>query len=234
MQATACFLVLLILALFARRVDYGNVPTRAPMTAAVVSPPPLESDLEERRRRIVDALNHQLETGDIDARLRAIQSLAYHKARESSGLVIDCFTDPNESIQEAAVAAMGQMADSKAVIPLVRTIDSTRNGRVQESALAALALIKADALPAIKRELQFSVGLNLDCAIRTSIKLGWNELIPTLLASLHSSKSKEIAEMFLNCGNENLHNGAVEWGRMNGYTPQSVTNYSGTVKWGSR
>jgi hypothetical protein len=54
-----------------------------------------------------------------------------------------------------------------------------------------------------------------------------------LIQALNASGTQEMAEDFLNCGNQQLQSEAEKWAEANGYTITAGSNRSGPI-WGSR
>jgi hypothetical protein len=65
------------------------------------------------------------------------------------------------------------------------------------------------------------------------IKLGDKSVESDLIAALNDFGNKEIAETYLNSGNDRLKDAAITWGESNGlYLKTIIGGYSDTPKWG--
>jgi hypothetical protein len=66
------------------------------------------------------------------------------------------------------------------------------------------------------------------------IKLGDKSAEPDLIKSLFEFGDIEMAEIYLNSGNEQLKNAAITWGENNGYQIETIIGGSpGNPQWGS-
>jgi len=54
-------------------------------------------------------------------------------------------------------------------------------------------------------------------ALYSFIALGKKEIIPVLINKLNQEGTAEMAETYLNCGHEKLHDAAVNWTHQHGY-----------------
>ncbi|MCU4137432.1 MAG: hypothetical protein MW689_001003 [Thermodesulfobacteria bacterium] len=69
-------------------------------------------------------------------------------------------------------------------------------------------------------------------ALYSFIALGKEEIIPVLIEKLNQKGTADMAEAYLNCGHEKLHDAAVDWAYRHGYSIWPVGG-SAPVSWGS-
>ena len=74
-----------------------------------------------------------------------------------------------------------------------------------------------------------------ESAVYSLVSLGNQEVTPELIRFLNESSNQTTAEMFLNCGNPELHQAAADWAKRNGYQTLQ-TNLGGVTAhtaWGN-
>lgn len=109
-----------------------------------------------------------------------------------------------------AADVLGNIGDTRAIAPLILALN--RDGMLINSAADALKKMSDDAyeplLEALKKESGAFYGL---------IRMGRPGTEPVLIKALNAYGDKEMAEYYLNCGNDLLEKAASDWAHRNGY-----------------
>jgi HEAT repeat protein len=181
---------------------------------------------------------------DSDPQIRS--SGAYGLAKigpQGVDYLAQCLKDPNSDIRSCAVEALGKSGDSRAIQPLlarladgdsamfdhvVRALNGLRfePSTTKEKVIFYLAQEKVDMLARIGSSaveplidgLKHRAATCSSCAAMTLIRIGDTRAIEPLVAYLANSGSKEMAEVYLTCGQADLAGAAEDWGRRHGYT----------------
>lgn len=191
--------------------------------------------------------------GDKDVGRDAAESLqkigAPSVAYFATGLASD---DPD--VRSRAAAALGQVGDESAVKPLHKNLVDWHSNRDVGEALHYLGWRpvsdedKVHFLVARRKRWELRDDWNLtkrvllndvssgdyrtvENALYAFIGIGFQEIIPELVANLSRKGNKVMAEAFLNCGEKELGNAARQWAAIRGYV---IIKGSGAhpVSWG--
>ncbi|MBN1506007.1 MAG: HEAT repeat domain-containing protein [Sedimentisphaerales bacterium] len=168
--------------------------------------------------------------------------------------LLACLYDPDAKIRGKAISAFARLGDKKAVAALRYALPDRELNPPLVSALSKLGWEPQSAEEEVyfwiarkdKRRIeQFwsqttkvllenvrsGIGRKVENGVYTFIALGRPEIIPELVSVLDSSESKETAEVYLNCGQEDLAQAAEDWAKRHGYT---ITRRAGRpqAQWG--
>ena len=201
----------------------------------------------------VDALINTL--GDEERVSYAVETLGEIGDASAVEPLINVLEEGSYNVQNGAIVALGKIGDIRAAPALVKCLMdySTSTSIVgaleqigwqpeseEEQVRFYIAKKDSEALLGIWSQTK-EVLLNdmktedpscVKYAIRVFVALGNEEIIPSLVANLNGSNSKTIAEIYLNCGCNELENAAVQWAHAHGYT---ITHSYGSASaiWGS-
>ena len=201
----------------------------------------------------VDALINTL--GDEERVSYAVETLGEIGDASAVEPLINVLEEGSYNVQNGAIVALGKIGDIRAAPALVKCLMdySTSTSIVgaleqigwqpeseEEHVRFYIAKKDSEALLGIWSQTK-EVLLNdmktedpscVKYAIRVFVALGNEEIIPSLVANLNGSNSKTIAEIYLNCGCNELENAAVQWAHAHGYT---ITHSYGSASaiWGS-
>lgn len=126
-----------------------------------------------------------------------------------------------------AADVLGDIGDTRAIAPLIIALNksSILNALMINSAAKALKKMSVDSveplLEALKKESGAFYGL---------IRIGRPGTEPALIKALNAYGDKEMAEYYLNCGNDLLEEAAIDWAHRNHYI---ITSHPvGGIYWG--
>jgi len=201
----------------------------------------------------VEALIDALENEDYVS--YAVEALGQIGDASAVEALIAVLEDGSYNLQSCAIVALGEIGDKKAISPLV---DCLMDYSTSEELACALEQIgwqpeseeervrfyvakeDSDELLDIwdqtKRVLLNDIQTEDDTcvkyALRVFVALGNEEILPILIANLNGSDNKGIAEIYLNCGHDELETAARQWAYAHGYT---ITHSYGSASdvWGS-
>jgi HEAT repeat protein len=207
-----------------------------------------------RDTRAVDTLTAELanQWGGTAA-ARALARIGGDQARLALQAAL---TDKNPQKRRLAAEAIGCLGDKVAIPHLVLALSDTREGASAVAALLALgwspktdgdvvriliAERRKEMLLAIwpdtkkvlrvdARSQDVACARNAACAL---ISLGQREVLPDLIEVLGQHRSVELAEIYLNCGRQELEEAAREWCTIHGYSIQKRLDFEGSARWGS-
>jgi len=75
----------------------------------------------------------------------------------------------------------------------------------------------------------------IENAVYTFVSLGKDDIVPELISILYARGDKEMAEMYLNCGHDGLHQAAQLWASAHGFRLMPLSGAGGDgTSWGNR
>jgi len=189
------------------------------------------------------------------AQKAAAEALGYLGKTRAVKPLIAALRHGSSSVRERAAEALGAIGDQQAVEPLTQSLREW--GEVGRESMVALFSLgwrpktyedvvvllvcargKTPLLaiwPETKRtllaELQSDSLVRVVFAVHAFIWLGNEDVIPDLITTLNRKGDRFLAEVYLNCGNERLHDAAVWWANSHGYTLEPGVGGS-SVRWG--
>lgn len=127
----------------------------------------------------------------------------------------------------AAADALGQIGDLRAVEPLIAALENERYDR----ALLALVQIGRDDPSVLVPYLQDTSTVKV---YRALIRLGDSATTSALVAALDAYGDEEMAQVYLNCGNDLLEAAAKRWAKEHGYMVMPSFGGGAGITWGSK
>ena len=172
------------------------------------------------------------------------------------GPLSDCLSDQNPDVQQGAIEALGNLGDKRAITPLSNALPDWNLNASLVSALEQLGW-KPTAEPEqiydwigkkdsshLKQAWEKTSHVLLDDvssgdrrkiqnAVYCFVALGEPKVLDDLVRIIEDHGDQEMAEIYLNCGNEKLGQAAQDWASNNGY--QTITIPAGNIPmhWGS-
>ncbi|MDD2764709.1 MAG: HEAT repeat domain-containing protein [Opitutaceae bacterium] len=166
-----------------------------------------------------------------------------------------CLSDGSLEVQRGAIAALGEIGDKRAIEPLSGALpDWDLNAELvpvleqlgwkpaseTEKVYAWIGRKDAEHLKAhweiTRRVLLDDVGSSihrrLKNAVYSFLAIGEPKILDDLVQILDNQDDKDIAETYLNCGNEKLAQAARDWASRNGYMIIPISGSTHT-SWGS-
>jgi hypothetical protein len=179
------------------------------------------------------------ETSDSDPLIRkaAASALGDYRIVHAVEALLLLLRDANAKVRLSAIRALGEIGDTRAIPYLTKILcTEEEHGGFRSEAVTALSKIKHDdAIDALAYALaDGSLGWVAEQELRRINMYGFvtknakdisksekylkviskGESIGLLSLALHKYGNKEMAEDFLNCGNEMLRRGAERWAKM--------------------
>jgi hypothetical protein len=197
----------------------------------------LKSGIVEALRQIRDKealepLIAVLNDEDPTIRAAAVEALGWIVDERAVEPLIAVLNDEDPTVRAGATWALGIIEDERAVEPLIAILnDEAQTVRVG----AAQALVKIGDERAVKPLMAALKRRDLAVIAEASalfIKRGKAGDEPILIEALNAYGTKETANNYLNCGNNELENAAREWAKLNGYEIIK-SNLRDGVYWGS-
>jgi hypothetical protein len=154
--------------------------------------------------------------------------------------LIMCLSDQDLYVRRATAESLGQLGNKQAVPNLVEALPDWDNNEKIGLALERLGwnptsdsdwvymwICKADG-PALKTHWQETRKVlladvksgnrrKIENAVYTFVSLGQEEIIPELVHIIKKNGNREMAETYLNCGQEDLGQAARTWAKKHGY-----------------
>ncbi|MDE3084231.1 MAG: HEAT repeat domain-containing protein [Verrucomicrobiota bacterium] len=169
--------------------------------------------------------------------------------------LVACLSDMNTDVKESAIEALGHLGDKRAIEPLSKALPDWNLNAALVSALEQLGWkptsdaeqvytwIAKKNSEQLKKEwgktrkvLLDDVGSNdhqkIENAVYSFMAIGDGKIIDDLVQILDDQGDKDIAETYLNCGNEKLAQAARDWASKNGYQTIPIPG-GGHMQWGS-
>ncbi len=146
--------------------------------------------------------------------------------------LIAALKDKDKARRTAVAEALGQIGDPRAIEPLIAVLED-EEGIVRGSAYSALVQIGLDDPFVLVPFLQDASTVKVYPAL---IRIGNSNTVSALVTALDVHGTKEMAEYYLNCGNETLEAAARQWGKDHGYMamPRFDGGSSSGSGWGSK
>jgi HEAT repeat protein len=228
----------------------------APLAASLT-----DQDAEIRRTcaQALDKLHYQPpQVADNVTYLIALQ--AWDKVAKLGAPAFDplsaCLSDQSPDIRQGAVEALGDLGDKRAIGPLNEALPDWDLNASLVSALERLgwkpatesqqvyAWIGKKDSAHLKQEWEKTreVLLNdvgsgdrrkVQDAVFTFMALGNPKIVDDLVQILDDHGDQELAETYLNCGNDKLAQAAHDWASQNGYTITTIPSDNAHMNWGS-
>jgi HEAT repeat protein len=183
--------------------------------------------------RAVDPLINALQSSDEGVRNEAADSLGLIGDKRAVEPLLALLDGPSESPRADAAQALGNIADSRAVSPLIAALKD-RQPDVRRAAAQALGKIDDPQAIATLGQALRDKNWEIVCAANSFyIRRGEAGSEDTLIEALNQAGGQEMAEVFLNSGNQKLEDAAHQWASKNNY---EVSFFQGgrSASWGSR
>lgn len=184
---------------------------------------PIVNALVEFGETAVEPLINALKdrNADQDIRFRAAMALAKIGDSRAVEPLIDALEDNDSFVRSGARIALVEIGE-----PAIKSITA----KVKDEEITVQELVVAILLEVPMVDINLVVEFHEDI-----VRIGEPGSTAILIDALYLSGNKEMAETFLNCGNEELESAAREWAFQNGYSCYSAGQYipSTTTKWHS-
>ncbi len=146
--------------------------------------------------------------------------------------LIAALKDKDKARRTAVAEALGQIGDPRAIEPLIAVLVD-EEGIVRGSAYSALVQIGLEDPFVLVPFLKHASTVKVYPAL---IRIGNSNTVSALVTALDVHGTKEMAEYYLNCGNETLEAAARQWGKDHGYMamPRFDGGSSSGSGWGSK
>jgi len=148
--------------------------------------------------------------------------------------------DPNTDVRRGVIGALGKLGDARAVAPLSAALPDWKinadlvssleqlgwkPSNAGEEVYAWIAKKDADSLKGkwdqtrqvLLADVESSDRRKIENAVYSFVAIGEPKILDDLVKVLNDEGSKEIAETYLNCGNDRLEEAARDWAKANGY-----------------
>lgn len=190
-----------------------------------------------------------------DVREGAAIALGKIKDARAVEPLIAALTDEDSGVRNNTAFALGGIGDKRAIEPLVGNLTDWASNVNEAYALFELGWKPQSDTNKIHLLVAQRNGEELrqkwDCtksillkdvesgnpravsyALYAFIGIGNKKIIPVLIEKLNTRGTKDMAEAYLNCGDEELEKAAKEWASSHGYTISSGVNGNAPVGWG--
>jgi HEAT repeat protein len=144
--------------------------------------------------------------------------------------LIEALRDGNLEIRNSAATILGDIGDSRATEPLVKSLNEESWGIQSEATIALAKIHEGDAttlIPYLNNPSTIKVYLPL-------VKIGDSKTVNKLVKALHEYGNYEMAVDYLNCGNKRLEDAGNEWGQDHGFVVTSNTGNGPRIVWGGK
>lgn len=183
--------------------------------------------------RGVDPLINALHSSDEGVRNAAADSLGLTGDKRAVEPLLALLGAPSESPRADAAEALGNIADPRAVSPLIAALKDQQPD-VRRAAARALGKIDDPQAIATLEQALRDKNWEIVCAASSFyIRRGEAGSEDTLIEALNRVGGQEMAEVFLNSGNQKLEDAAREWASKNNYEVTFLQG-TGSASWGSR
>jgi hypothetical protein len=234
----------------------GDTKAVAPLAAALTDE---DAGLRQTCAQALDKLHYQPEKVEDNITyliaLQAWEKVAKMGAPAFAPLVA-CLSDQNRDVHESAIGALGDLGDKRAISPLSEALpDWNLNGSLV-SALEKLgwkptsdaeqiyAWIGKQDSAHLKQEWEKTRQVLLDDvsssnhqkmenAVYSFMAIGDPKVVDDLVKALDEQGDKDMAETYLNSGNDKLEQAARDWASSNGYQTIMLPAGSTPMHWGS-
>lgn len=170
--------------------------------------------------------------------------------------LVACLSDPSREVRESTIGALGNLGDTRAIAPLSGALPDWNLNATLVSALEQLgwkptsdeeqvyawigkkdtAHLKAQ-WEKTRQVLLDDVSSNnhqkMENAVYSFMAMGDPKVVDDLVQILDEQGDKDIAETYLNCGNDRLEQAARDWASKNGYQTMMLPAGSTPMHWGS-
>ncbi len=170
--------------------------------------------------------------------------------------LIACLSDQNRDVHESAIGALGDLGDKRAIAPLSEALPDWNLNGALVSALEKLGWKPASDAEQVydwigkqdtshlKQAWDKTSKVLLDDAssgdqrkienaVYSFVALGEPKVVDDLVQALDDHGDKDMAETFLNSGNDKLEQAARDWASSNGYQTITLPADSTPMHWGS-
>jgi HEAT repeat protein len=234
----------------------GDSAAVAPLTAALTD---TDAGLRQACAQALDKLHYQPEKVEDDITyliaLQAWDKVAKMGAPAFEPLVA-CLSDQNRDVHEGAIAALGDLGDKRAISPLSEALPDWNLNGALVSALEKLGwkptsdaeqiytwIGKQDSSH-LKQAWEKTNKVLLDDvssgdqrkvqnAVYCFMALGEPKVVDDLVQILDDHGDKDMAETYLNCGNDKLAQAARDWASRNGFQTIMLPAGSSHQNWGA-
>jgi len=172
-----------------------------------------------------------LQSENVETRLAAVAELEKINEPEAKVALLAAFKDENSGVRAKAAAAIFGWEDERALEALIEAVNDTSDDVRHAAAQGLTSFDKGDA-PGSKVHAQWkqTASAALDKVFQAKdypaiagaahyyVRKGKEDTEPVLISALEAYGTKEMAEMYLNCGNEKLSAAAEEWAKKHYYT----------------
>jgi HEAT repeat protein len=234
----------------------GDSAAVAPLVEALNDP---DAGLRQVCAQALDKLHYQPEkVEDNITYLIALQ--AWDKVAKMGAPAFEplsaCLSDQNMDIKQGAIEALGNLGDKRAVSPLSEALPDWNLNGALVSALEKLGWKPASDAEQIydwigkqdsshlKQSWEKTSKVLLDDvssgdqrkvqnAVYSFMALGEPKVVDDLVQAIDDHGDKDMAETYLNCGNEKLAQAARDWASKNGFQTIMLPAGSSHQNWGS-
>jgi HEAT repeat protein len=170
--------------------------------------------------------------------------------------LVACLSDQNRDVHESAIGALGNLGDKRAISPLSEALPDWNLNGVLVSALEKLGwkptsdaeqiyvwIGKQDSThlkeqwnktrQVLLDDVSSSNHQKMENAVYSFMAIGDPKVVDDLVKALDEQGDKDMAETFLNSGNDKLEQAARDWASSNGYQTITIPAGSTPMHWGS-
>ncbi|HTB81679.1 MAG TPA: HEAT repeat domain-containing protein [Opitutaceae bacterium] len=170
--------------------------------------------------------------------------------------LVACLSDSSREVRESAIGALGNLGDKRAIAPLREALPDWNFNATLVSALEQLGWKPASEEEQIyawigkkdtahlkeqwEKTRQVLLGdvsstnhQKMENAVYSFMAMGDPKVVDDLVQVLDEQGDKDIAETYLNCGNDRLEQAARDWASKNGYQTMMLPAGSTPMHWGS-
>jgi hypothetical protein len=172
----------------------------------------------------VPALQKLLTNADVDVRLAGVDGL-FALGKPGVKPLIAALTNDESKVASRAANRLGHLGDRSAEAALVAVLDE---GWWKTPSIALARLFESSP----SKLVHYLTSSKTYRVYYGLIFVGAEETVSALAKSLKNVGNVEMAEDFLNCGNDTLEQAARDWAKAHGYTVITIPG-SGDGTWGS-
>jgi HEAT repeat protein len=170
--------------------------------------------------------------------------------------LVACLSDQNRDVHESAIGALGDLGDKRAISPLSDALPDWNLNGALVSALEKLGwkptsgaeqiyawIGKQDSThlkeqwdktrQVLLDDVSSSNHQKMENAVYSFMAIGDPKVVDDLVKALDEQGDKDMAETFLNSGNDKLEQAARDWASSNGYQTITIPAGSTPMHWGS-
>jgi HEAT repeat protein len=237
----------------------GELGDSAAVPPLVASLTDQDAGLRQACAQALDKLHYQ--PGKIEDNITYLIALqAWDKVAKMGAPAFEplvaCLSDQNRDVHESAIGALGDLGDKRAISPLSDALPDWNLNGALVSALEKLGWKPASDAEQIydwigkqdTNHLKQAWGKTskvllddvssgdqrkVENAVYSFVALGDPKVVDDLVQALDDHGDKDMAETFLNSGNEKLEQAAHDWASSNGYQTITLPADSTPMHWGS-